>query len=678
MTGPKWRLKPLYLRPISSVAAPALVILLACGLASPRVRAANRAPNWLRAAAQEKLPSYPSSTKAVILLDETQVTVRDNGEIDTRHRLAIRLLRPEASTDYGEVDVDFDKNTKILSLNAWTIEPNGHEIDESEKDAVERGYLSDLEYADVRVKTLQYADANPGSVVGCEYVQRDRPYVFEDDWWFQHRVPVRTARFVLEVPDGWKYTTHWFNHAAVQSQQPAPNQHVWTLKDLPGIQTEPEMPVWRSVAGWMGIKYFPNNPALRAKSSGSWKEIGLWYDALTQSSRTDSPQIRQKVAGLTQGVSDPVQKIRALAGFVQRDVRYFAVEIGIGGYRPHPAPQVFAHLYGDCKDKATLLSSMLHDVGIQSYYVLIDTNRGFVKPAYPSIAFNHMILAIRLPDNVSDPTLYAVVNDPKLGRLLFFDPTNEYVPLGYLPSYLQSSYGLVVGPDGGQLVSLPLLPPSTNRLLRVAHLTLSPSGKLSGNIQELRWGGPAAQEREEFLDMQPSQRAQVFESFLGRFLENFVLTAASIGNLNRYSQTLTLDYKFFAPGYATTDGNSIILSPSVVGDKTSATLDLLTAHGKPRRYPVEFDEATRRDDLFDIKLPVGYAVEKLPSPVQANCDYATYHSDVSVANGVLHYKRTLKINAVLVPTARLPQLRGFLQQIAADQSSVVVLQRTSP
>lgn len=75
--------------------------------------AADSAPDWLRAAAQEKLPDYDKDTVAVILLDETHTTVRDNGEIDTLHRGAIRLLRPEARKEYGGIAVDFDKDTKI-------------------------------------------------------------------------------------------------------------------------------------------------------------------------------------------------------------------------------------------------------------------------------------------------------------------------------------------------------------------------------------------------------------------------------------------------------------------------------------------------------------------------------------------------------------------------------------
>ena len=61
--------------------------------------------------------------------------------------------------------------------------------------------------------------------------------------------------------------------------------------------------------------------------------------------------------------------MKILANYMQRNIRYVAIEVGIGGFQPHPAADVFAHQYGDCKDKATLLSTMLKQIGIDSYYV---------------------------------------------------------------------------------------------------------------------------------------------------------------------------------------------------------------------------------------------------------------------------------------------------------------------
>jgi transglutaminase-like putative cysteine protease len=434
---------------------------------------------------------------------------------------------------------------------------------------VERSVYDDIEFTDVRIEGVKFPEVDTGSVVGYEYVQRERPFIFENRWPFQRDVPVRRARFSLQLPPGWEFSAHWVNYPEVKSQDPATTQHVWEVTDVPAIEVEPEMPPRSAVAGWMGIKYLPDDPALRAKTNSSWKDLGVWFNGLTEASRTSTPAIKQKVAELTAGTSDPVLQMRALTEYIQKQIRYFAIEIGIGGYQPHPAADVFTHQYGDCKDKATLLSTMLREIGIESYYVIIDTNRGIVHPDYPSVRFNHAILAIRLPDAVKDPKLYAVFSHPTLGRLLFFDPTNEYVPLGYLPSYLQDSYGLLVKPDGGELVSLPLLPPLSNRLIRTAKLSLTSMGNLSGEVQELSWGGPAADDRREFIEREPGKRAEVFERLLGNSLNNFTLTAATIGNLTQYSESLTLDYKFAAIGYAKTAGNLLILRPGVLDQNGS-------------------------------------------------------------------------------------------------------------
>ena len=71
-----------------------------------------------------------------------------------------------------------------------------------------------------------------------------------------------------------------------------------------------------------------------------------------------------------------LDRIKVLARFAQRDIRYAAIEIGIGGFQPHPASQVFSNRYGDCKDKATILSAMLAQIGVKSYYMPIHTDRG--------------------------------------------------------------------------------------------------------------------------------------------------------------------------------------------------------------------------------------------------------------------------------------------------------------
>src|SRR6059036_2367403 len=134
--------------------------------------------------------------------------------------------------------------------------------------------------------------------------------------------------------------------------------------------------------------------------------MGNWEAGLEQGRRDASAEIKQKVVSLTGPAATPLGKMQALAKFVQSDIRYVAIELGIGGWQPHPAPEIFTHRYGDCKDKATLLRSMLHEIGVESYQVAINTERGSITPQTPAYrGFDHQITAIRLPDGLADPSL---------------------------------------------------------------------------------------------------------------------------------------------------------------------------------------------------------------------------------------------------------------------------------
>jgi len=170
---------------------------------------------------------------------------------------------------------------------------------------------------------------------------------------------------------------------------------------------------------------------------------------------------------------------------------------------------------------------------------------------------------------------------------------------------------------------------------------------LNGEVRELRWGGPAALSRRQFVGSAPADRAKIFEKFLGTFLSNFALTGASLGNLDKYDQTLTLDYKFQVAGYAKTAGDLLIVRPRVLGENGSSILT-----GKPRKYPIEFGEATLQTDNFDIALPAGYVVDELPPAVRAVCDLQAEHGfagEAVEAVTVTGNRRMIERHAILEP-----------------------------
>jgi hypothetical protein len=384
-----------------------------------------------------------------------------------------------------------------------------------------------------------------------------------------------------------------------------------------------------------------------------------------------SPAIKQQVATLTASKTTPLQKMQALADFVQRDIRYVAIELGIGGWQPHPAPDVFSHRYGDCKDKATLLRSMLHEIGIDSYHVAIYTERGAITPLTPAHhGFNHVIIAIKLPDGMVDSSLVAGFQHPKLGRILFFDPTNDLIPFGQLPGYLQANYGLLVTPNGGELVELPQQPSSMNSIQRTAKLTLDLSGTLKGDVKETRLGERASSERWRLRTVtKDADRIKPIEELLSNSLTSFRITHATLVNLQQTDQPFGFNYSFESQNYAKSAGGLLLVRPRVIGSKGFGFLETK----EPRNFPIELEEPARDTDTFEITIPAGYTVDDLPPPVDADYSFASYHAKTVVKGNVVGYTRTFEVKELSVPLDKAEDLRKFYRIIAGDERNTVVL-----
>src|SRR5262249_4625022 len=97
--------------------------------------------------------------------------------------------------------------------------------------------------------------------------------------------------------------------------------------------------------------------------------------------------------------------------FVQDEVRYLGFELGDASVRPSVPDLVATRRFGDCKDKALLLVTLLHQLDVDAVPVLVSMGGGAsLKERLPSApAFNHVI-----------------VRAPLEGRSVWIDATGSY------------------------------------------------------------------------------------------------------------------------------------------------------------------------------------------------------------------------------------------------------------
>jgi len=643
------------------------ICLLAC---APYAATSDEAPAWMHAQVNATLPAYDEKTDAVLLYSETNVNVIAADKIRTTVREAYKILRPNGRS-HGTVYVHFNPQRKIKSFHGWCIPAQGKDYEVKDKDGFDRSFGGGGELIDdVKLRVLNIPAAEPGNIVGYEYEVEERPFFLQRMWYFQEHDPVRESHYSLQLPPGWEFRASWLNRPETKPTDAGNNAWQWTVNDVSGVRYEPSMPPMRGVQGQMIVTFFP--PGGKALNGfAGWDDMGKWYATLLSGRVDASPQIQQQVAAITAGKATPVQKMQAIAEFMQHDIRYVAIELGIGGWQPHPAPDVFSNRYGDCKDKATLMRSMLHEIGIDSYHVVINTERGIVTRETPAHhGFNHAIVAVRLPEGIDDRSLVATLQHPKLGRILFFDPTDEITPFGQIRGALQDNYALLVTPDGGELVALPQQPSAMNSIQRSAKLTLDAAGMLKGDVKEVRLGGRARSERRALLTVtKDADRIKPIETLLASSLSGFRITHASVANLQHTDQPFGFDYTFESDNYAKNAGGLLLVRPRVLGNKALNFLETK----EPRKFSIEFDGPARDTDTFEIAIPAGYEVDDMPPPVDADYSFASYHSKTEVSGGVIRYTRTFEVKELSVPVDRADELRRFYRAITGDERNTVVL-----
>jgi hypothetical protein len=253
---------------------------------------------------------------------------------------------------------------------------------------------------------------------------------------------------------------------------------------------------------------------------------------------------------------------------------------------------------------------------------------------------------------------------------LFFDPTNEVTPFGQIRGRLQANYGLLVTPDGGELVELPKQPSAMNSIQRTATFSLDARGTLSGDVKEVRLGDRAWSQRWALRTAtKDSDRIKPIESLLADSLSTFLITKASVANFQQSDRPFGFDYSFQAQDYAKNAGGLLLVRPRVLGTKSISLLETK----EPRRFAIEFDGPVKDSDTFEITLPSGYVVDELTPPVDADFSFASYHSKTEAFGNVVRYTRTFEVKELSVPVNKADELKKFYRIIASDERNTVVL-----
>jgi hypothetical protein len=640
-----------------------LILLGACTIQ------AEEAPIWLRQASAN-LPEFDGKAKYAVLRDESLLVVDEQGRFVRTATYAIKVLLKEGREN-AVAEAYYNAGTdKIREFRAWLLLPSGEVKKYEKKETVDVAQVNNDVYNEAREKIISARnDAEAGAVFGFETVQESRLLTAQDQWFFQGYEPVVKSRLTVRLPAGWTAQGVTYNHAPVQPAIHG-SSYTWELGPLSRIEPEPLSPSAMNVVPRLNISFFPP-PGVGASATRTfqdWSAVSLFVSELNDPQAILNEAMIQKARELTAGSSSEIEKIRAIARFVQ-EINYVSIQIDVGrggGYRPHSAAEVFAKHYGDCKDKANLMRTLLRAVEISAYPLVIYAgDRYFVQQNWPSPRqFNHCIVAIQVKAETEAP---AIVPHDRLGRLLIFDPTDEHTVVGDLPETEQGSWALLAAGAAGGLIRVPELSSENHQVTRRLSVELLPNGSIQGHIVEDSTGQSGRMERRSWRDLTPDEYNRMIERWV-----SFTVNGAKVTGIqprdDRVSGLFHLEVGVSAERYGKLmQGRLMSFVPAFVSRRETVALSKSERH-----LPIVINGNAFAESA-EVILPAGFIVDELPDPVKLETSFGQYTASYNVEGNKLRYQRAMTVRNAILPAEQYSDARNFYDTILASEQAPVVL-----
>lgn len=227
---------------------------------------------------------------------------------------------------------------------------------------------------------------------------------------------------------------------------------VFTVKDIPYTidTTNPERTVLKfgSIEHFDKLSYYPFDGFHAAILTSiryqrninpiTPEDFSRWYFNLLDSSIYSINNNDSELHSAIINTSNHRDKVKLIYDYVRKNIRYIADEEDINAIVPRSPTTVITRKYGDCKDKAFLISALAKKYGITIHPVLVSTNPEPEFQATHPTLYNHVIC------------LYEEGNER-----IYFDPTSKYSEFRDLPQSDIQAQGLILNRIKPEQVLIP-------------------------------------------------------------------------------------------------------------------------------------------------------------------------------------------------------------------------------
>jgi hypothetical protein len=441
-------------------------------------------------------------------------------------------------------------------------------------------------------------------------------------FFFGSQIPVEHALITLTLPENVNITYKLFGYDTTdisfsKTSKGKFTTYQWSASCAKSYIPDDESPSVRYftphiIINISGYSYKDDYVSLL----GTLKDLYAWdYSKISTLNQTPSPEIKHLADSITAAYSADREKVRQIFKWVQQNIKYVAIEDGDNGYVPREAALVLQRRYGDCKDKSSILVSMIRAIGLKAGLCWVGTRSlPYKYSEFPSMSIaNHMIAAWWDQDN----------------KPVLLDGTTLYHSMEETPSSIQGKECIIErGPEDFLLYEIPVALPTENISTDSVLLSIE-NGIIKGRGIATFTGELKAQMHSSFDGVDSTKYKDVLIRKIPMASNKFTYNAASISDPHNQDQPFKITYDFILPDYITSNNGSVYVNMNI--EKYMNDLQIKA----DRWVPVELQSPFTHRFVCVLKIPENMVIGSLPEPGSfANSGFSFKQNYVKTENTV--------------------------------------------
>jgi transglutaminase-like putative cysteine protease/Tfp pilus assembly protein PilF len=500
-------------------------------------------PSWLHADEIWNAPSFSASpgtlqqaaaavkadkdaVATILVHDEHYTYDREGKSIETYHTI-YRVENEEGVSGWAETSARWDpwyQSKPEIRARVITADGVEHILDLKTLNDVPAHENSPDTYTDQRSFGGPLPAISVGAIVEEETTIRDTVPFFRagivERSILDRSVPVNKTRIIVSHPES--LPLRYF-----MQQMPGAKVNKTSHDGIETIEIEDGPYEARSEKLTNLPPDVPRGPQVEFSTGASWQNVVAEYARLSND-KLRVADVQSLLGKINLKTSSRAELVRRLVAGLHKNVRYTGVEFGEASIVPQYPSDTLKRKYGDCKDKAALLVTLLRAVDIPANLALLSTGPGQdINPELPGMGmFDHAIVFV--PASGSEPELW-------------IDATAQYSRVGDLPRIDYGRWALVVNENNSGLKKIPEFTAAQNFHRELREFILAEFGQASIRETDEQFG-PRESEFREFYSGDAKEVRDGSEKYVKNAYLADSLTALEHGDLSDLEKPFSLTF----------------------------------------------------------------------------------------------------------------------------------------